>query len=104
ISLRSALGASRTTLVFQALTESVVLAMLGGIAGIALAFVGTRMILRMAFRDTYVPIHAAPSLPVLAFAFAVSFLTGILFGMAPTHCAGPAVPQDTEAPGDKNHW
>lgn len=94
ISLRSALGAPRTTLVSQALTESVVLALLGGVAGIALAFAGTRMILRLAFRDAYVPIHAAPSVPVLAFAFAVSLLTGILFGMAPAWMTANADPVD----------
>ncbi len=82
-SVRSALGAARSTLVRQALTESVVLALMGGIAGIAIAFAGTRMILALAFGNEYVPIHATPSLPVLAFAFGVSLLTGILFGIAP---------------------
>ncbi|HZU34221.1 MAG TPA: ABC transporter permease [Candidatus Angelobacter sp.] len=83
ISVRAALGASRVTLVRQALTESVVLAMIGGIAGVAIAFGGTRMILRLAFAKEYVPIDASPSLPVLAFAFAASFITGLLFGIAP---------------------
>ncbi len=83
ISVRAALGATRGTLISQALTESVVLAMMGGVAGIAMAFAGTSMILRLAFGNDYVPIHATPSLPVLAFAFAISFLTGILFGIAP---------------------
>jgi predicted permease len=82
-SVRSALGAPRSRLIRQALTESVVLAMLGGIAGIALAFVGTRVILHLAFHNDYVPIQATPSFPVLGFAFGVSMLTGILFGVAP---------------------
>jgi predicted permease len=94
ISIRSALGASRTTLVRQALTESVVLAMMGGVAGIAIAFAGTRMILRLAFGNDYVPIQATPSLPVLGFAFAVSFLTGILFGMAPAWMTANANPAE----------
>jgi predicted permease len=94
ISIRSALGASRATLVRQALTESVVLAMMGGVAGIAIAFAGTRMILHLAFGKSYVPIHATPSLPVLAFAFAVSFLTGILFGMAPAWMTANANPAE----------
>ena len=68
-SLRSALGAARRTLIGQALTESIVLAVMGGIAGIAIAFAGTRMILTLAFGHDYVPIRATPSLPVLAFAF-----------------------------------
>jgi predicted permease len=94
ISVRSALGATRGTLVSQALTESVVLAMMGGVAGIAIAFAGTRMILRLAFGNDYVPIHATPSLPVLAFAFAASFLTGILFGIAPAWITANANPAE----------
>src|SRR5215472_6526973 len=83
ISIRSALGAPRPALVQQAPTESVVLAMMGGVAGVAIAYGGTRLILSLAFGHEYVPIQASPSLPVLGFAFALSFLTGILFGMAP---------------------
>jgi predicted permease len=94
ISVRSALGAPRSTLVRQALTESVVLAMMGGLAGIAIAFAGTSMILRLAFGNDYVPIHATPSLPVLAFAFAISFLTGLLFGIAPAWMTASANPAD----------
>lgn len=90
--VRSALGASRSVLVRQALIESVVLAVLGGIAGLAVAFAGTRMILSLAFGSNYVPIHATPSLPVLAFAFATSLLTGVLFGIAPAWITAKADP------------
>jgi predicted permease len=93
-SIRSALGASRTELVRQALTESVVLAMMGGIAGVGIAFAGTRLILQLAFPNEYVPIHASPSLPVLAFAFGVSLLTGILFGIAPAWITANADPAE----------
>jgi putative ABC transport system permease protein len=82
-SVRSALGASRMALVRQTLTESIVLGVLGGIAGIAVAFAGTRVILYLAFHNDPVPIKASPSLPVLGFALAISLLTGILFGGAP---------------------
>ena len=91
-SIRSALGAPRSVLVRQALTESVALAMLGGIAGTAIAFAGTRVILNLAFGNDYVPIQAAPSLPVLGFAFAASLLTGILFGSAPAWMMANADP------------
>jgi predicted permease len=91
-SLRSALGASQGTLVGQALTESIVLAVMGGIAGIVIAFAGTRTILTLAFGNQYVPIHATPSLPVLAFAFGASLLTGILFGIAPAWMTAHANP------------
>src|SRR3954467_15003897 len=94
ITVRSALGARRSILVRQALTESVVLALMGGLAGIAIAFFGTSMILRLAFGNDYVPIQATPSLPVLAFAFAVSVLTGLLFGMAPAWMTASANPAE----------
>ena len=83
ISVRSALGATRSTLVRQAFTESVVLGAIGGIVGIATAFAATRLILVLAFRNEYVPIHATPSLPVLAFACGASLLSALLFGIAP---------------------
>jgi predicted permease len=91
-SVRAALGAPRSRLVRQALTESVVLAVLGGAAGIAIAYVGTRLILHLAFQKNYVPIHATPSLPVLGFAFGVSLLTGLLFGVAPAWMTAHANP------------
>lgn len=83
ISVRSALGATRSTLVRQAFIESVVLGAIGGIVGIATAFAATRLILVLAFGNEYVPIHATPSLPVLAFASGASLLSALLFGIAP---------------------
>jgi putative ABC transport system permease protein len=93
-SVRSALGAPRARLIRQALIESVVLAVLGGVAGIAIAFLGTSVILHLAFPKEYVPIHATPSLPVLAFAFGISLLTGALFGVAPAWMTARANPVD----------
>ena len=79
-----ALGAARVRVVQQMTTESIVLACLGGIAGVALAYAGTRSLLALMFPDSpYVPIEAAPSLPVLGFAFGLSLLTGLIFGIAP---------------------
>ncbi len=92
--VRTALGAPRMTMVRQTLTESIVLAVMGGIAGIAVAFAGTRVILFLAFQKDPVPIPASPSLPVLAFAFAVSLLTGILFGVGPAWLTSKANPVD----------
>ena len=66
------------------LTESVVLACLGGAAGLLLAYAGTRLLLGLMFTQaTVMPVDAAPSLQVIGFAFAVSLLTGLLFGVAP---------------------
>jgi predicted permease len=94
-SVRAALGASPSRQIRQVFTESAVLAVLGGIAGVAIAFAGTRLILRLAFQDTYVAINASPSLPVLTFTFAVALLTAILFGVAPALMTSIADPADT---------
>ena len=93
-SIRAALGAPRSRQIGQALTESILLALLGGVAGVGLAFAGTRLILHLAFQKTYVPIQATPSLPVLAFTFAIALLTGILFGVAPAWMTAKANPAD----------
>jgi predicted permease len=87
-SLRVALGASRGRLMRKALSESVLLAVIGGILGIAFAYGGSKLILFLAFHNgggqaNYVPVDASPSWPVLLFTLAVSVLTGIVFGIAP---------------------
>ena len=87
-SLRVALGASRGRLVRKALVESILLAIIGGILGIGIAYAGSSLILYLAFHNgggpaNYVPVNASPSWPVLLFTLAVSVLTGILFGVAP---------------------
>ena len=95
-SIRMALGASRHRLVRKALVESVLLAVTGGVLGIAVAYAGTRLILYLAFEagkpDNYVPVSASPSWPVLLFALGVSLLTGILFGVAPAWTTSHADP------------
>jgi predicted permease len=93
--VRLALGANRTRLVRQSLTESIVLSVLGGAAGLAVAYLGVKAIVALAFHGAkYVPIDAAPSLPVLAFAFALSLVTGVLFGTAPAWHASHADPAE----------
>jgi predicted permease len=96
-SIRAALGAPPWRQVRQVFTESAVLAFIGGLAGIALAYAGTRLILRLAFQDSYqtkLAISPSPSLPVLAFTFAVALLTGILFGVAPAWMTARTAPAD----------
>lgn len=87
-SIRVALGSSRARLIRKALVESTLLAMVGGVLGIGVAYAGSKLILYLAFYNgagpnTYVPVDASPSWPVLLFTFAVSILTGVIFGIAP---------------------
>jgi putative ABC transport system permease protein len=95
-SIRMALGASRRRLVRKLLVESVLLAVIGGALGIAVAYAGTRLILYLAFQtggpNNYVPIHATPSWPVLFFTLGISALTGIIFGIAPAWITSHADP------------
>ncbi len=92
IAVLAALGASRTRLVQRALVECVLLALLGGAAGLAVAWGGARLILRLAFEHDPISISASPSPVVMAFAFAASLLTGLLFGVAPAWFAAHADP------------
>ena len=87
-SLRVALGASRIRLVRKALVESTLLAVIGGVLGIGIAYGGSKLILYLAFYNSggqtnYIPVDASPSWPVLLFTLAVSAGAGILFGIAP---------------------
>jgi predicted permease len=94
-SIRLALGASRQRIIRQSLTESVVLAVLGGLLGLAVAYFGVRAVVALTFRSArFVPIEATPSLAVLAFAFGVSLITAVLFGIAPAWFTSHADPAD----------
>ena len=93
--IRLALGAPRQRLIRQIITESVLLAILGGVAGLFVAFAGTSTILLLAFRGAhYVPISPQPSLPVLGFAFLLSLVTGIVFGVAPAWVSSHSDPAE----------
>ena len=98
ISLSMALGAQVSRLVSQPLTESILLSLLGGVAGVAIAFALTRLILYFAFPSfagfASVPISASPSMPVLLFALVTSLLTGLAFGVAPAWAATRVHPID----------
>jgi predicted permease len=94
-SIRTALGAARSVLMRQLLVESVLLAAAGGLIGIAIAYGGAKMILGLAFPDsTQIPIHASPSPIVLGFAFLLSLLTGIIFGIVPAWVSSHSDPAE----------
>jgi predicted permease len=83
MALRSALGASRGRIVSQMLTESILLSLLGGLAGVATAFGTLRFILR--FVPSNIPRLSEVRIDwvVLGFALLISVFTGVLFGLAP---------------------
>ena len=82
--VRLAVGATRRQIISEALTESILLAIGGGVAGLLVAMAAAKLLLELAFHSTHIlPISTAPSVPVLAFAFGLSLLTGIVFGAAP---------------------
>ena len=87
-SIRMALGASRARLISQSLVESILLAIAGGMAGLLVAYAAEKMIVALAFRNaSYLPFSTTPSIPVLAFAFSLSLLTGVIFGAVPAWLA-----------------
>jgi predicted permease len=84
ISTRLALGSSRTRIVRQILTESLLLSTAGGVCGLVLAWVATRALIGfVAAGAAYTSLDPRPDISVLAFTLGVSLLTGLLFGLAP---------------------
>lgn len=85
VAIRQALGAARTRLMRQLLTESITLSVLGGALGVLLAYWGSRALLVFAASASGRPLGVSAELDmrVLAFTFAAAILTGTLFGIAP---------------------
>jgi len=87
IAIRSALGASRWLIVRQLLTESMLLSIVGGLAGLLIAYWGVPALVSVLPQSQ---LNAMPFLKslhlnagVLAFSFGLSLLTGLIFGLAP---------------------
>jgi predicted permease len=93
--VRMALGENRGRLVRRLLTESVLLAAAGGVAGLGVAYAGARLILALAFPMAHdSAISATPDAAVLLFTFAASLVTGVLFGLVPAWAASHTQPAE----------
>jgi predicted permease len=86
IAIRLAIGAGRGRLINQLLTESITLSVLGGIAGLGIAWVGVRILMTFlpsGVGGSQISLNITPDLRVLGFAFGLSLLSGIIFGLIP---------------------
>jgi len=84
ISIRAAVGAGRLRLIRQLLTESIGLALVGGLVGLVVAFAGKRLL--WAYRPPFIEnndLDLSLDSHVLLFTFVLALLTGIIFGLAP---------------------
>ena len=84
MAIRLSLGAARGRIVRQLLTESALLAVAGGAAGVTLSYWVSGLLLAMMSRGRgHIALDLAPNLPTLAFAAAVTLVTAVLFGLLP---------------------
>ena len=81
ISLRMALGASRIRIIRQLLTESMLLALIGGVVGVVLSYWAVLLLVKLVARDA--PLDTRPDVNVLLFTAVVCVVAGILFGLLP---------------------
>ena len=95
LAIRSALGASRRRLVQQSLTESVMLAIVGGLAGLGVMWLVIRGILAVAPSTLPRIGEVAPGTTVVLFALAMSILTGLAVGVIPALTAARSQAQDS---------
>jgi putative ABC transport system permease protein len=95
MAVRAAFGAGRLRLMRQMLTESVVLALLGGMAGAALAWWGTTALATLGPKQLPRAYEVRIDIPVLLFTFGVSVLAGLLFGVAPALRASRTDPNES---------
>ena len=100
--LRVALGAGRFRLVRQALTESLVLSAIGGIAGLVLGWWGTRTLAALQPEGMLRVSEFAIDWSVLAYVFAIIAVSGLLFGSAPAIWSGRRLPADALRDGGRS--
>jgi predicted permease len=84
IAIRVAIGAGRWRLISQFVTEAVILAVIGGLAGLAFAYWSVRVLLSLLPTGTFpLDLHLTPDVRLLGFSFAVSLATGLICGVVP---------------------
>jgi predicted permease len=93
IAVRMALGALRTRVMRQLLTESLLLSFLGGALGLGLAWSGVKALVALLPADFPRANDIHVSAPVFVFTFAISLITGTIFGMVPALLASRADPK-----------
>jgi putative ABC transport system permease protein len=84
MAVRAALGAGRSRIIRQLLTESVLMSFLGGLAGILLAYWGVSALATLGYRAGIDFTNVELNWVMFSFAFGLSFLTGIVFGLVPS--------------------
>jgi predicted permease len=96
IAIRTALGATRGQIVKQLLLESLLLAVAGGLAGLALSVVLARALLRfLPFDPANIALSTSPDLRILGFSAAITLATAFLFGLVPALQASRPSPAST---------
>ncbi len=108
MAVRVCLGAARTRLLRQTLTESLVLALVGSIAGISIAYVAANTLVRVFASGRFIaglPIHLealkTPDASVMLFTIAIALITGLLCGALPALSASNAAPASALLPGSR---
>jgi putative ABC transport system permease protein len=101
LAIRTALGAGRMRLVRQLLVESVVLALVGGAAGVALAWTFVRLVVRTSAIELPRASEISVNGSVLAFAVALSVAVGLAVGLAPAFQLGRGTLYETIATGGR---
>ena len=109
--VRAALGASPARLMRAALAESLTLSVFGAAVSIFVAYAGAKFILHVAFSepDSWIPVSATPSVPVLLFGLVISLITGVIFGIVPAWTTSRAEPIEAlrgvnRSIGRNRHW